>query len=94
MSTHEDDQHHSSTPPLRWKHALRNFLIELGIYGSLVIAYFYLALRLLVSPLKHLFQTNLPIYAVISLLLIVIQGVLLESLTSFLLERLGLQRLG
>ncbi len=72
---------------------MRNFLIEVGIYATLVTAYFYLALHLLATPLKDLFQNHLPVYAVVSLILIVIQGVLLEHLTSFLLERLGLQRL-
>lgn len=71
---------------------LRNFLIELVIYGGLVTLYYLLALRLLASPLKALFDRNLPLYAVISLALIVAQGVLLEHLTSYLLDRLGLDR--
>jgi hypothetical protein len=78
---------------IRFKRMLRNFAIELVIYGTLVILYYFLALRLLSSPLEHLFNEYLPAYAVISLILIVAQGVLLESLTSFLLKRLGLQRM-
>jgi hypothetical protein len=78
---------------IRIKRMLRNFAIEIIIYGTLVILYYFLALRLLSSPLVHLFREYLPAYALVSLILITAQGVLLESLTSFLLKRLGLQRL-
>lgn len=77
---------------VRVKRMLRNFAIEIVIYGTLVILYYFLALRLLSSPLEHLFREYLPAYALVSLILITAQGVLLESLTSFLLKRLGLQR--
>jgi hypothetical protein len=78
---------------IRLKRMLRNFAIEIVIYGALVILYYFLALRLLSSPLEHLFREYLPAYALVSLILITAQGVLLESLTSFLLKRLGLQRM-
>lgn len=71
---------------------VRNFVIELAIYGGLVTLYYALALRLLASPLRSLFEQNLLAYAVVALVLIVAQGMLLESLTSYLIERLGLQR--
>lgn len=77
---------------LRIIRMLRNFAIEIVIYGALVILYYFLALRLLSSPLEYLFREYLPAYALVSLILITAQGVLLESLTSFLLKRLGLQR--
>jgi hypothetical protein len=77
---------------VRLKRMLRNFAIEIVIYGALVILYYFLALRLLSSPLENLFREYLPAYAIVSLILITAQGVLLESLTSFLLKRLGLQR--
>ena len=63
----------------RLKLLIRNFVIELVIYGGLVTVYYFLALRLLSSPLKILFQKYLPAYAIIALLLIVAQGVLLEA---------------
>ncbi len=77
---------------INFKILLRNFIIELVIYGGLVTLYFLLALRLLSTPLKVLFDEYLPFYAVVSLILIVTQGVLLENITTFLLDRLGLQR--
>lgn len=87
MADRDGDRH-----AVNKKLLLRNFVIELVIYGVLVALYYVLALRLLSSPLQHLFQERLPVYAVVALLLIVAQGVLLEALTSFLLDRLGLQR--
>jgi hypothetical protein len=78
--------------PRKWL-LIRNFVIELIIYGLLVVGYFYLVLRLLGQPLRLLFDENLLLYALIALILIVAQSVLLEALTSFLLSRLKLERL-
>jgi hypothetical protein len=72
---------------------MRNFVIELVIYGILVIVYSLVVLRLLGEPLARLFGSNLITYALISLGLIVAQGVLLDLITSFLLDRLRLGRL-
>lgn len=71
---------------------VRNFVIELLIYGLLVVGYFYLVLRLLGEPLKRMFDQNMLLYAVVALVLIVAQSVLLEALTSFLVGRLKLER--
>ena len=72
---------------------IRNFAIEVAIYAALVVAYFILVLRLLAEPLKRLFTGNLTLYAFAAVGLIVVQGAILEVLTSFLLDRLGLERL-
>ena len=72
---------------------VRNFVIELILYSILVVAYFVVALRLLGEWLARLFHSNLVTYALISLGLIVAQGVLLDLITSFLLDRLNLSRL-
>jgi len=72
---------------------LRNFVIELVLYGALVVGYFLVALRYLNDFLTDLFQSNLIVYAFLALLLIVIQGVFLDSLTSFLLNQVKLDRL-
>ncbi len=71
---------------------IRNFVIELVIYGLLVVGYFYLVLRLLGEPLKRMFDENMLLYAVVALVLIVAQSVLLEAVTSFLVSRLKLER--
>lgn len=74
------------------KRLVRNFILEVVIYSVLVTLYYLLVLRFLSEPLLELFNNNLTVYAAVALLLILAQGVLLEQLTGFLLERLGLQR--
>lgn len=72
---------------------VRNFLFELVVYGALVVAYFILVLQSLGDWLNSLYNNNLTVYAVVSLVLIVVQAVILEKVTTFLIERLGLERL-
>ena len=72
---------------------IRNFAIEVLIYSVLVFGYFLLVLRLLGEPLKKLFTDHVTLYAFAALALIVVQGVVLEFLTSFLVSRLRLERL-
>ena len=75
------------------KRLLRNFLIEMAIYGVLLTIYFFLVLRFLGEPLSNLFELNPVVYAGASLLLIVAQSVLLERVTAYLVRLLGLERL-
>jgi hypothetical protein len=72
---------------------VRNFLLELVVYGALVVAYFILVLQSLGNWLTSLYNNNLTVYAVVALVLIVVQAVILEKVTTFLIERLGLERL-
>jgi hypothetical protein len=72
---------------------VRNFLVEIFVYGVLLVVYFYLALRYLSEPLTQLFGSNLVAYAIIGLGLIVVQAVFLEFVTSLLFDFLGLHRL-
>ncbi|UCG24309.1 MAG: hypothetical protein JSW55_19675 [Chloroflexota bacterium] len=72
---------------------IRNFAIELVVYGVLVVIYFLLVLQWLGGWLTSLYENDLRIYAVVALVLIVVQGVLFEKVTTFLIERLGLERL-
>lgn len=75
-----------------WGKILRQAAIELLIYAILVTAYAAMAFHFLVDPLKGFYQENLVIYAILAILLIVGQGTLLDALTSFLLDRLRLER--
>jgi len=75
------------------KRLLRNFFIELVIYGALLAVYFFLVLRYLGRPLNDLFHLDPLIYAIATLLLIVAQSVVLERVTSYLVRMLGLERL-
>ena len=77
----------------RLRALIRNFAIEMIVYGILVALYLVLVLRLLGKPLSRLFSDNLTPYAFISLALIVAQAVLLDAVTSFLLDQLHLERL-
>ncbi|MGD2146218.1 MAG: hypothetical protein PVH41_05965 [Anaerolineae bacterium] len=71
---------------------IRNFIIELVVYGALVAAYSYVVLRWLSEPLFEMFHTNLLLYALLSLGLIVAQGAILDFVTSFLLRLLPTHR--
>lgn len=72
---------------------IRNFAVELVLYGILVVAYFLIVLRLLGDPLAQLFHDQRVLYAFIALGLIVAQGLVLEIITAFLLDLLKLERL-
>ena len=71
---------------------IREILIEVLLYGAFVTFYAVVVLRWLDERLTVLFHRDLLTYAVLCLILIVAQGVLLDVITSFLLERLGLGR--
>jgi hypothetical protein len=87
------DTHINEHPHPNIKILIRNFVIELVVYGTLVVGYFLIALRYLNDFLTNLFQSNLVVYALLALFLIVAQGVLLDGLTSFLLNRIKLESL-
>jgi hypothetical protein len=72
----------------------RNLVVELIIYGGLILAYNFLVLRWLRDWLLLIFNSNLIIYAVSALALIVIQGVFLDYVTSFLLKYIKLDQFG
>jgi len=72
---------------------IRNFAIELIVYAVLVVIYFLLVLQTIGPWLTELYYSNLRLYAVVALVLIVVQAVFLEWITSFLIERLGLEQL-
>lgn len=71
----------------------RNLLIEILIYAALLVAYVLAFLKLLGEPLARLFDNNLFAYAFVGLVLIVAQGVLLDFLTSFIINQFKLDRL-
>jgi hypothetical protein len=71
---------------------IRNLIIEMLIYGLLLVVYFFAVLRLLGDWLMDLFQNQLVVYSVVGLVLIVVQAVVLETVTSFLVRLLRLDR--
>ncbi len=70
----------------------RNYLIELALYAFVVIAYFFAVLRFLGNWLNSLYHDNIILYAFLCLGLIVVQGIFLDLVTSFLLNNLRLDR--
>lgn len=64
---------------------LGSFLLELLIYGIMVVAYFFLVLHFLGDWLGTLYDRHRNGYAAVALLFIVVQGVLLEAVTRLLL---------
>jgi hypothetical protein len=74
--------------------SIGSFLVELIVYAVFVFAYFFLVLHFLGGWVKHLFDANRTLYAVVALGLIITQGVALEALTTALLRlirRLGVR---
>ena len=71
---------------------IRNLIVELVVYGVLLVVYFLVVLQFLGDILSDLFLNRTIVYAFLGLGLIVAQGVLLETLTSFLIRLLHLDR--
>jgi hypothetical protein len=65
---------------------LRSFVLELLIYTLLVAVYVLVVLNFMSGWLKHLYDQGKTRYAIICLLLIIGQGVVLETITSTLLR--------
>jgi hypothetical protein len=72
------------------RRALIRVGIEIILYALLVVAYLFLVLTFFGPELVSLFKHNLVLYALLALGLMVFQGVFLESVTTFLIDRLGL----
>ncbi len=90
MSANETDQ--SNNKGVTWRLAT-NFLVELILYCVLVVGYALFVLRVLGDFLTRLFNNDLVVYAFIGLGLIVAQGVVLDVVTTLLLNWLRLERL-
>ncbi len=76
------------TPEMR--RTLLRLAIELGIYAVLVSAYMFLILHFFSGLLVQLFHDDRVMYAALALALMVFQGIFLESVTTFLIDRLEL----
>ena len=66
--------------------SLGSYLAELVVYAGFVFGYFFLVLHFLGDWVKHVFDENKVLYAILALALILVQGVLLEMLTTALLK--------
>jgi hypothetical protein len=66
--------------------------IELLIYTPFVMVYLLLVLRYGSDTLLRLFQESPIVYTIVGIAAILAQGVLLDTLTTWLLRRFGLRR--
>ena len=73
---------------------LHRFGIQMVIYAVLVTIYLYLVVRYLGDWLVTLYHENLFLYAIVALVFIVVQAVFLDSVTTFLMNRLGFNKKG
>ena len=72
------------------KRGLIRLALEIILYALLVVVYLFLVLRFLGPELVLLFKQNLVLYAGLALGLMVFQGIFLETVTTFLIDRLEL----
>ena len=70
----------------------RKLLLELSIYLILIVLYFLLVKISLEDLLHRLFHENLGLYGLIGIGLIVFQGVVLEIISSYLANRIRVDR--
>lgn len=63
--------------------------VGLALYVLLITGNLFV-LRLFREPLLRLYHTRLDVYALVALGLIIAQGLVLESITTFLAEHLGI----
>jgi hypothetical protein len=67
---------------------LRAFLVELALYAVFVTGYFFLVLHFLSGWLQDLHLNHVKLYATVTIVLIIGQAVVLESVTTWLLRLL------
>ena len=65
---------------------LRAFVVELAVYAVFVTGYFFLVLHYLSGWLQDLHLHHVKFYALMTIVLIIGQAVLLESVTTWLLR--------
>jgi hypothetical protein len=81
----------SSQKDPSFKPLMRSLGIELAIYAPLVTIYFLIVISFAKDLLLRIYYELPVVYSIVTLLLIVAQGVLLEALTSWLLRKIGLR---
>ncbi len=72
------------------KRMLLRLGLEFGLYAVLVVAYMFVILHFFGDLLTALFKGDRVMYAALALGLMVLQGIFLETLTTFLIDRLEL----
>jgi uncharacterized membrane protein YqhA len=68
------------------------FWLEIAVYALLMVGYLLLVLKTLDGPLARLYQLHRVEYAIAALMLILLQGIVLELLTKVLVGFFGKRR--
>jgi hypothetical protein len=73
---------------MNWKRrrGLLLFSVQVGVYAILVVLYLWFVLTFLTDWILQIEQKDILLYAVLSLLLIIGQGMILETVTATLLD--------
>jgi|GEM_PF-1335549 hypothetical protein len=74
------------------KKLLQTFLLQTVIYGISVWIYYFVVLQHLGDWLNQLFHSNLVLYAVLSLVFVILQSIFLDTIIKFLLRHLRFER--
>jgi hypothetical protein len=84
-------EHPSPTTTSARRLLARTLLLEALIYIPLAAGYIALLIHFASRPLTALYHTSAWLYALVSLLLVLGQGILTQVFTSWLLRKLGLR---
>lgn len=74
-----------------FKPLMKSFGLELLFYIPLVTLYFVIIIPIVRDPFVRLYSENPVLYSILGTGLLIGQAVLLETLTSWLLRRIGLR---
>ena len=69
-----------------------SFWLEVAVYAALMVGYLLLVLKTLDGPLARMYELHRVEYAIAALMLILLQGIVLELLTKVLVGLFGKRR--
>ena len=72
---------------------LKDVLLEILVNAIISITYFFLLLQFLNQPLTNLFHNDITMYGIVCVLFTITQGFVLDSVTGFMMNILGLHRI-
>ena len=78
----------TSTMKAKTAATIRAFIIEFAVYSALVVGYFFAVLHFLAGWINNLEKSHITMYAVVAIGLIIIQGLVLETVTTWLMRLL------
>ena len=71
----------------------RDVILEIVVSFGLAAIYFFLILQALNEPLTRLFQNDITMYGIVCVIFTITQGFVLDFVTGFVLDLLGLNRI-